>query len=72
MLKTYMNFIYYTKISNISGFDVKNLRKLDLYNTKISDISGFDVKNLRILNLFGTNITEEMKDKLREKVKEVY
>ena len=37
----------YTKISDISGFDVKNLRKLYLSDTNISDISGFDVKNLK-------------------------
>ena len=47
MLKIYVNFIYLTKtnIHDISGFDVKNLRELNLSGTKISDISGFDVKN---------------------------
>ncbi len=31
-----------------------------------------DVKKLHDLDLSGTNISEEMKDKLRQKVKEVY
>ena len=43
-----------TKISDISGFDVKNLSKLYLHNTKITNISGFDVKNLRVLDLSDT------------------
>ena len=61
-----------TKITDISDFDVKNLRRLNLSGTKITNISGFDVKNLSELYLSCTKITNKMKDKLREKVKDVF
>ena len=53
-------------------FDIPENLDVLLSFTKISDISGFDVKNLSKLSLSCTKITKEMKDKLREKVKEVY
>ena len=62
----------YTKITDISKFDVKNLHSLDLGRTNITDISRFDVKSLLEIDLRGTNITDEEKNELRKKVKNVY
>ena len=61
-----------TLISDISGFDIKNLHILYLFNTQISDISGFDVKNLYTLDLSRTQISNKIKNKLKQKIKNVY
>ena len=48
-------YLSYTNISDISGFDVKNLVNLILSYT-ISNISGFDVKNLEVNLIYRFHI----------------
>ena len=63
------------KFSYISKklFDIPdNLHTLDLSCTQISDISGFDVKNLHTLYLCFTQISNKIKNKLKQKIKNVY
>ena len=62
------------RIKDINIVDRYKYFKFSLYlsGTKITDISKFDVKNLHSLNLYGSNITDEEKNKLRKKVKNVY
>ena len=63
------------KFSYISKklFDIPdNLHTLDLSCTQISDISGFDVKNLYKLSLTFTQISNKIKNKLKQKIKNVY
>ena len=64
--------LYNTQISDITGFDVKNLHTLDLYGIQISNISGFNVKNLHTLDLAETHISNKIKNKLKQKIKNVY
>ena len=73
IIQKHKNIKFSYTLSKSKLFDIPdNLHTLHLYNIQISDISGFDVKNLHTLYLYCTRISNKIKNKLKQKIKNVY